>query len=150
MPITSAVVLAAGRGSRFWPYNVVRNKAAFPIANVPAIRRTVDALVLLGINRIVVVTGPGEASVRAALRGTRGDVRFVRQPLQAGTADAALHAASHIDGDFLILFGDVVTDPANIETIVSHFDEMQPMAAALIQPLDEERPQDLACGLPRG
>ena len=37
--IRSAVILAAGRGERFWPYNVVRQKAAFPIANIPNIRR---------------------------------------------------------------------------------------------------------------
>ncbi len=63
------VVLAAGAGAKFWPYNVVRQKAAFPIANVPAVRRMVDSLAQIGVNRIALCTGAGEPSVRAALRG---------------------------------------------------------------------------------
>ena len=63
--LRSAVVLAAGQGSRIWPYGVVRQKAAFPIGNVPVVRRLVEDLAALGIERIVVVVGHGEASVRA-------------------------------------------------------------------------------------
>ena len=105
----SAVVLAAGAGTRFWPYNVVRNKVAFPIANVPAVRRLIDHLVQLGIRQIAVVVGPGEASVRHGLRGCRGEVAFVRQRAAEGTAPAALLGAQSVDGDLLVLPGDVVT-----------------------------------------
>ena len=83
------VVLAAGAGTRFWPYNVVRQKAAFPIANVPVIRRVMDDLAAIGMERIVVVVGAGEASVRAALRGCCENVVFVRQSGAPGTATAA-------------------------------------------------------------
>ena len=38
------MLLAAGAGSRFWPYAVVRNKAAFPILNRPLVRRLADTL----------------------------------------------------------------------------------------------------------
>ncbi|MEZ4719971.1 MAG: hypothetical protein R2851_28375 [Caldilineaceae bacterium] len=58
----------AAVSTKFWPYNVVRNKVALPIANVPAVRRVVDALVKQGVTRLVVVVGPGE-SVRHALHG---------------------------------------------------------------------------------
>lgn len=150
MPFQTAVILAAGAGTRFWPYNIVRNKAAFPIANVPAIRRTVDAVHALGIKRIVVVTGQGEASIRAALRGVAGTVRFVRQRQQTGTADAVHHAEEFIDGDFLVISGDVVTDGANLQALITRFEETRPMAAALIQPLGEERPQDWLVAFPQG
>ena len=89
--IQAAVILAAGAGTKFWPYNVVRQKAAFPIANTPMVRRLADSLVDQGIRRIVVVTGAGERSVRAALRGLEAEVRYVRQPAAEGSADAALH-----------------------------------------------------------
>jgi bifunctional UDP-N-acetylglucosamine pyrophosphorylase/glucosamine-1-phosphate N-acetyltransferase len=138
----SAVVLAAGAGTKFWPYNVVRQKAAFPIANVPAVRRMVDSLTQIGVDRIAVVTGAGEPSVRAALRGCAGDVRFVRQPAPAGTADAALYGVEGIGGDFLVVHGDVVTDPANLRELIRRFEEERPLAAALVQPLGNERPQD--------
>lgn len=146
----TALILAAGSGKRFWPYSVVRNKAAFPIANTPLIRRLVDDLIWLGIDPVVVVVGPGEGSVRAALRGVAGDIRFVRQPQPAGTADAALHAAADIDGDLLILPGDIATDPANLSALLTRFAEERPLAAALIQPLGDEAPQDWLTAFPTG
>ena len=106
MPIQTAIILAAGAGSRFWPYNIVRNKAAFPIANVPAVRRLVDQVNELGIERVIVVTGHGEASVRAALRGCVANIQFVRQSQAMGTADAVMQCAPLLDGDFLVLAGD--------------------------------------------
>ena len=45
--VQAAVVLAAGSGTRFWPYGVVRNKVAFPICNVPVVRRLVERLLIL-------------------------------------------------------------------------------------------------------
>jgi len=148
-PIT-ALILAAGPGKRFWPYSVVRNKAAFPIANTPLIRRLVDDLTGLGIERIVVVVGAGEGSVRAALRGATGDIRFVRQPHPTGTADAALHAATGVEGDLLILPGDIATAPANIAALLERFAAERPLAAALIQPLGEESPLDWLVAFPEG
>lgn len=141
-PITTAVVLAAGLGNRFWPYSTVRQKAAFPIANVPAIRRLIDTLHTVGIDQIIVVVGYGEASVRAALRGCSPTVHFVQQRQPTGTAAAVLHASPHLHDDFLVLAGDLVTDPQNLRALVTRFAEEQPLAAALIQPLGDESAHD--------
>lgn len=140
--VAAAVVLAAGMGTRFWPYNVVRQKAAFPIANVPVVRRIVDDLAALGILRVVVVVGAGEASVRAALRGCAADVRFVQQAGAGGTAQAALVGASAVDGDCLIIAGDVVTARANLAAMVTRWQTADEGALALVQPLGDERAQD--------
>ena len=110
--LRTAVVLAAGAGMRFWPYNVVRQKAAFPIANVPVVRRIVDDLAAIGIMRVVVVVGAGEASVRAALRGCGSDIVFVHQSGAHGTASATLAGWAGVDEDLLVVSGDVVTAPA--------------------------------------
>ncbi len=149
-PIQTAVVLAAGQGTKFWPYNVVRQKAAFPIANVPSVRRLVDDLVGLGVTRIVVVVGPGEASVRAALHGAPGDIVFVRQPNPDGTAPAALLGAHGLGEDFLVVSGDVVTARENLAALMDRFSQDRPLAAALIQPLERERPQDWLVAFPEG
>ncbi len=80
--------------------------------------------------------------MRAALRGCRGDVRFVRQAVLSGTADAALLGSAGIDGNFLVVYGDIVTETDNLRELARRFDEEQPFAAALVQPLGAERPQD--------
>lgn len=138
MKMNKAVVLAAGAGTKFWPYNVVRQKAAFPIANVPAVRRVVETLVQLGIQQIRVVVGHGEASVRAALRGAPGEITFVHQTGGDGTAPAVLSAAANWDKDFLVVAADLVTDAQNIASLCTHFAAEHPLAAALIQPVGQE------------
>jgi len=143
----TAIVLAAGPGTRFWPYNVVRNKAAFPIGNVPLVRRLVDDLVDLGLSRLVVVVGPGEASVRAALRGAAGQLSFVRQPNPEGTAAAAWLGARSLDegaleDGVLVVHGDLATDRANLSALVGVFAAQRPPAAALVQALGDESPRD--------
>ena len=140
--IQTAILLAAGAGTRFWPYNVVRNKCAFPIANVPAVRRLSDDLAALGITRQVVVVGAGDASVRAALRGASADIAFVRQAHPDGTAAAAFLGAAGIDGDILVVAADSVTDRANLAALRERFERDRPLAAALTQPLGAESSLD--------
>ena len=148
--VVSAVILAAGRGTKFWPYNVVRNKATFPIANVPAVRRIADDLVRLGIRHLVVVVGQDEGSVRAALRGCEGEIAYVRQPDAGGTAAAALLGARELDGDLVIVSGDLVTARENLEALLRRYAEERPLAAAMIQPLGDESPRDWIIAYPDG
>ena len=115
----------------------MRQKAAFPIANVPVVRRLADSLGRLGVTRLIVVVGEGAASVRAALRGVDG-VIYVQQAKPTGTADALLTAAPLLDHDFLVVAGDVVTDERNLAALISRFQAETPLAAALIQPLSAE------------
>lgn len=140
-PVQGAIVLAAGTGRRFWPYSVVRQKAAFPIANVPAVRRIVESLASLGISRIAVVVGEGEPSVRAALRGTSAQIVYVSQPHPEGTAAAAILGARVLDGDVMVVAGDVVTSRDNLSALLVRYAQERPLAAALIQPLGDELPQ---------
>lgn len=140
--IRTGVILAAGNGTRFWPYNVVRQKAAFPIANVAMVRRIADILVSLGITRLIVVTGAGERSVRASLRGLAGDVRYVRQRQASGSADAALCAVGNVDEDFVLVAGDVVTHKENLAGLLGRFENERPLGCVLVQTLGTERPQD--------
>jgi bifunctional UDP-N-acetylglucosamine pyrophosphorylase/glucosamine-1-phosphate N-acetyltransferase len=134
--------LAAGAGSRFWPYAVVRQKAAFPIGNVPAVRRLVDDLAALGVARIVVVVGHGEASVRAALRSSPVQVDYVRQAKANGSAEAALLGAQLLQEDFLVVAGDVVTARANLASVIEAWNAGDMAALALVQRLGHEKPHD--------
>src|SRR5438105_4030031 len=78
--MTTAILLAGGAGRKFWPFAEVRNKCAFPIANVPIVRRLADQLLVQGCSRLLVVTGPHAGSVRSALAGLEEHTRFIAQP----------------------------------------------------------------------
>src|SRR6266849_1259691 len=109
-----AVLLAAGAGSRFWPYAVIRNKAAFPILNRPLVRRLADMLLELGVVELRVVVGARSGSVRAALAGLEDHVRFYTQATPTGTADAGLLALEGLEEPALVVAADVATVPENL------------------------------------
>lgn len=104
---TVAVILAGGAGTRMWPFATVRNKVALPIANVPNVRRLVDAVVSCGIREVVVVLGHEAGSVRHALIGAAGAITWAAAPAGAGTAGATLCAMHALEADrYLVLYGD--------------------------------------------
>lgn len=60
----TAIILAAGQGTRIWPYAVTRPKAMIPIANKPLISYSVEALERLCFERIIVAAGRGGERIR--------------------------------------------------------------------------------------
>ncbi len=137
------IILAAGQGRKFWPYADVRNKCAFPVGNVPTVRRLAEQLLVAGVDGVVVVVGIHGRSVRAALAGLEHRVVFVEQPRPEGTADALLHALEGTpSGPTVVAYGDVVTTPETVARVVeAAFSEGAP-ASALVVPLDGDRPGD--------
>lgn len=133
------VLLAAGAGRKFWPFNEVRNKCAFPIANVPAVRRLADQLLEAGLEGLVVVVGVRAGSVRAALAGLEERVTFVEQSKPEGTAAAvvaALGAAG--EGPLVVACGDIVTTPETIAALIAAARSGEAPAVAVVQPLGAE------------
>src|SRR5437016_3570302 len=117
MQITSAIILAAGPGTRMWPYSEARNKCALPIANVPNVRRLADSLAAIGIRRLVVVLGAHPGSIRSALVGCSIPVGYV-EAAGAGTAGALLAGLTALEDDrFLVVYGDTVTTEANLSAV---------------------------------
>src|SRR5438309_1397034 len=121
-----AVLLAAGAGRRFWPYAVIRNKAAFPILNIPLIRRLADSLLELGVRELRVVLGPHAGSVRAAMAGLEDQTRYFMQAALTGSADAALLALGGLEEPALIAAADVATAPENLRVLCEAFTASDP------------------------
>ncbi len=130
--VRSAVILAAGQGNRFWPFNEVRNKCAFPAANIPVVRRLVQMLHSVGITHIVVVVSHLSASVRAALAGLEFPVAIVEVGSGTGTAGSLLAGLRLLDDEpFLVLYGDTVVTEASVRAVM----QTDARAAALVTPM---------------
>jgi NDP-sugar pyrophosphorylase family protein len=140
----TAVILAAGEGKRFWPYNEVRNKAAIPVMNRPNVRRLAESLQACGIERLIVVVGAFEASVRAALDGLELPIAFIRQTPPTGTANALLSALPLIGEEpFLVAYGDIATPADTLRHLIDTFHRTGAIAAAVAQPyLPEHDPRN--------
>jgi bifunctional UDP-N-acetylglucosamine pyrophosphorylase/glucosamine-1-phosphate N-acetyltransferase len=139
--IPSAVILAAGCGTRMWPFAAVRNKCAMPVANVPNVRRLAEALRSVGVERLVVVVGAQAGSVRHALRGLA--VTFVEQPAGGGTACAALAGLRLVgDGPAIVIYGDVVVSEGDLRRLARTPAEMDAAGALLVNPIGSESAAD--------
>ncbi len=141
--ISSAVILAAGAGSRMWPFSEVRNKCAMPVANVPNVRRLCDALRAGGVERVAVVVGFEAGSVRHALRDAGVQVMYVEQTAKSGTAGAALAGLRAIgDGPAIVLYGDVAVSDADLRRLVTAPHTAGAAGAALVAPMAPEQGAD--------
>lgn len=142
----TAVILAAGLGTKVWPYGEFRQKCTLPVANTPIVRRLALQLKELGFRRLVVVTGHYGQQVRGVLADIEG-VEFVTQSDPSeGSAIAVLAALPNgIAEEFLVAYGDVVMGNENLKKLVRSFKSSDVEAAALVQRLDHERPGDWIC-----
>jgi len=131
---TQSIVLAAGAGTKIWPFGELRQKCTIPVANEPAVRRVVTGLQALGISRIAVVVGHFEAQVRHAVGDLPG-VCFVRQSQPTGTADATLLGWAALDeSDVLVAYGDTVVGSQDLASVADGLSDGVE-AAALTAPL---------------
>ncbi len=100
-----AVILAAGKSSRFWPLNQ-RHKSLFKIMGRPLIWYTIESLNKAGIKDIIIVQGP-EKDIENALHCESGarnfKIRYVIQPEPKGMGNALWQARNLLKHGFLVL-----------------------------------------------
>jgi UTP--glucose-1-phosphate uridylyltransferase len=136
MTIRTAVIPAAGLGTRFLPATKAQPKGLLPIVDTPAIQLVVEEALAAGLEDVIVVFGPGQDALRAHFapdpsleaeleardkkealaavrRATRPEVRFVVQEEALGLGHAISVAAPLVgDAPFAVLLGDDLIDPA--------------------------------------
>jgi len=121
--ITTAVVLAAGSGSRLLPHTEFCPKCLVPVGGRTLLGRTMDNLAAAGITELVIVAGYCEESLRAFAAGRAGGPRvtFVRNEVFASTNNAysLWLARVAVPGAFVLVDGDVLYDPRVLTTLLA-------------------------------
>lgn len=121
-----AVILTAGEGTRMRPLTLTRPKTMLPIAGKPILQYNIEALKENGIKDIIMITGYHESKVKEYFgNGDKFNVniRYHTQKEQLGTANAIKYAREYIEDDFIVLNGDIITEPATITDLISHYKE---------------------------
>ncbi len=136
MRVTTAVIPAAGLGTRFLPATKATPKEMLPVVDKPAIQYVVEEAVAAGLDDILFVTGRSKRpledhfdrnlELEAALEAKGDDVRlrsvtesndlarihYVRQGDALGLGHAVHVAEQHVGGEpFAVLLGDDLIDP---------------------------------------
>jgi UDP-N-acetylglucosamine pyrophosphorylase len=137
----AAIVMAAGKGTRM---KSDLPKVLFPVGGRPMVEYVLDALVEVGIERMVVVVGYRADLVRQALAGRRG-VEFVEQSPQLGTGHAVMVCRETLtghNGPILILTGDTpLVQRSTLRAMFDDFERTRP--ACLMGTAIKENPAGL-------
>lgn len=147
----TAVILAAGEGSRIWPYAEIRPKVMIPIANKPIIAHLTDMLAELGFEHIVIVGGRRSEQITHfyTLKNPTSTCKI--SVINAGTgprgtAFSLSAAAKEIQEDrFLVLYGDTLLEKEDIVRLMTSLHSDSSNVSALVSTLAGETPQNWIC-----
>ncbi len=120
-----ALILTAGCSVRLRPLTDRTPKCLLTVGGVPILRRSVDNLLQMGLEELVVVTGYLGDMVRSALTGWFPElpIRFIDNPDYASTNNAyslLLARPALDDQEFFLLDGDIVYDAEVVGLLAQH------------------------------
>lgn len=118
MKTLTAVIPAAGLGTRLFPLTYAVPKEMLPLGPKPAIQLVVEELIAAGVKDFVIVIGKKKEAIAEHFMALRaadpvfGDeslrINFTSQPHPRGLGDAVLCAEGCCEGDFVVALGDAV------------------------------------------
>jgi len=120
-----AVILAAGEGNRMRPLTYTRPKVMLPIANRPILEHLLIEAGKAGVREFIFVVGYHDEQVRGYFGS--GDkwgvsINYCTQRKQLGTADALKMVEGLVDGNFLVINGDIIVTQKDISSLTSRND----------------------------
>ena len=108
-----SVILAGGFGTRLRPLTCNIPKPVAPLANKPIMEHLVDLLKKHNIKDIIsALYFQPESIISHFGDGSKFGVKmdYITTEAELGTAGCVKYAAKHIDGTFIVMSGDVLTD----------------------------------------
>ncbi len=133
-----AIILAAGEGSRMRPLTYTRPKVMLPIANKPILEHLLIEAREAGIREFIFVVGYRDEQVRNHF-GDGGkwgvSITYSGQRKRLGTADAVRMLEGLVEGNFLVINGDVLIGREDIKKLAGRNDNTM----SVIEVRDAER-----------
>ena len=138
-----AVLLAAGAGERLMPLTATRPKHLIKVGGKPILQFCLEAVKKAGINEAIIVTHYMGEAIRSYFgEGEKLGLKltYVEQKEILGTGNAAEVAEPFVDGDFVLVYGDLLFGVDAVKDVVSQFKAGN--AAAVMGVVPVERPEN--------
>lgn len=120
--VTTALLLAAGTGSRLFPLTQNSPKCLTLVNEKPILERLVDGLKKQGFKRLVIVTGYLENCIREFLGTKSGNmtIEYIHSPLYKTTNNIySLWMARYIINEpFMLIESDLVFDSSQLDNMI--------------------------------
>ncbi len=123
MSINTAVILAAGEGSRMRPLTYTRPKVMIPVANKPILEYLLIELKSAGIKEFIFVVGYHDEQIRDYFANGAAwgvEIKYFNQRAQKGTADALRQVQNSLKDRFVMVNGDVIISRHDIQLMTQH------------------------------
>ncbi len=144
-PIKTALILAAGNGTRLLPLTTkAMPKPYVPIAGKPLIGWIIDGLKKAGIERIFAVVNPKMGQLNDYLKAE--GIELIFQKEAEGTAKAVLMAKDSIKEPFLIASGDHVMDYSIYKDLIDVWEGEDLIAVKFMKDVQRFGVIDIKCG----
>ena len=120
--VKSAVILAAGMGTRLGVFNKNKSKGLMEIGNKPIIHESIEKLKKANIKNIILVTGYEDQQYDSYIKKEFMDVKIVKnlQFKNTNTLFSLSKVKDFIKEDFLLLESDLIYDFKALNEITSH------------------------------
>ena len=140
-----AVIIAAGEGKRLRPITSTIPKPMIPAGGKPLLEHTILSLKRAGITEILIIVGYREEIIKDyfgdGLNKFNIKIDYISQKEHLGTAHAVGLAKEFVGEDnFLLMYGDLLTDPRVFEEIIISFKKVQ--TKGLISLFEVSNPQE--------
>lgn len=120
------VILAAGKGTRIYPFSDNYPKPLLPIANKPIIQYQIELMAKMGIKDLIIVIGHlGYEIVRKIGQGDEYGMRikYIEQKNTLGIAHAVGSLEAEIHSPFIMFLGDIFFITGSIEKLFQKMEE---------------------------
>jgi len=100
-----AVILAAGRSNRFYPFTSFGHKSMVPLLGKPLLQHTLESLKIAHITNVIIVTSD-DSKIPSNLQEIPGlTITYITQDTALGMGHALLQAEKHLEEEFLLIAG---------------------------------------------
>lgn len=141
----TAIILAAGKGTKMWPYNKARPKGMLPIGNIPLIDHQVNALKSLGMEKIILAAHYQVEAFVHHFRRSNG-IQIVDVGTTRGTVDTLKVVVREMGDDrYLVLYGDVYVHAEDLAQLL----DVQGYGA-LVRPHRDNASHHIGCKIESG
>jgi UDP-N-acetylglucosamine diphosphorylase/glucosamine-1-phosphate N-acetyltransferase len=135
-----AVLLAAGEGVRLMPITATRPKHLIKVGGKPILQFCLEAVKKAGIDEAVIVTHYMGESIRnyfgdGAKLGLK--LSYVEQKAVLGTGNATEAVEPYVDGDFVLIYGDLLFGQDAVKDVLSQFKSSKTAAVMGVVPVDK-------------
>ncbi len=113
-----AIILAAGKSIRLFPYSQNLPKGLIPVENKPILRHMIDTLHACGINEIILVTGFQDKKMREFFKT---EVKYIHNPFYtvSNILASVWFASNVMNGPLFILYSDILFPKSIINDLIN-------------------------------